>query len=377
MATLLQRLLAILGSLRVTVVGLLLLTTLTVWGTLYQAENGLFQAQERFYQSWWFWIAGVLPFPGAQTVMTVLFVNLGASIGLMALRKRLSIGFLATHIGLAMMLTAGGVTFYMGREAQLSLEEGAGSNVAISSQDWELSLLPVTPRPRRIVQALDAQSLKAGRRIPMPDGKTTMRVEQYFRNCMPEKEPVENPPQSSAGNTVLRRQAIDREPSQNYPGALLALERDGKVFARVLLWGGDMSPAIVELEDGPRAIGLRRQRLSLPATIELVDFKRELHPGTGIARSYSSDVLVRTSEEMKRKVLIAMNKPLRLHDFTFYQSSFSSSPGGREVSTLAVVRNSGRLIPYIATGLTGAGMILHFSGMLYLRLRRGRKEAAS
>lgn len=374
MSRLLKSTLAALASLKITVAGLLLLTALTVWGTLYQADHGLFQAQERFYQSWWFLAWGFLPFPGAQTVMTVMFVNLAASMGHMAVRKRLTAGFLATHLGLAMMLAAGGVTFYWGHNANLSLEEGWSSNVAISSDDWELSLMPATDRARRMVTAMDARDLKPGRRIRIPDGGTTLRVEQFYRNCSASSESVATPPQSVSGNTVLHRLPVANEPHENYPGALLAIENEGRVVSRVLLWGGDMGPAVVDFGDGPRALGLRRQRLPLPATIELVDFKRELHPGTGMARSYSSEVLVRTSAEMKRKVLVAMNKPLRLHGFTFYQSSFGSAPGGREISTFAVVQNHGRLIPYIATGLTGAGMVLHFSGMLVARLRRAKHK---
>ena len=99
-----QRMLAVLASLKVTVAGLLLLMILTIWGTLYQAEHGLYQAQERFYQSWFLWIWNLIPFPGAQTVMTVLFVNLGASVAYMALRRKLSVGFVTTHLGLALLL---------------------------------------------------------------------------------------------------------------------------------------------------------------------------------------------------------------------------------------------------------------------------------
>lgn len=379
MTAIAQRLLSILASLRLTVVGLILLTILTIWGTIYQAEFGLFLAQERFYESWFFLIGGVIPFPGGQLVMTALFVNLGASVAAMAIKRRLTIGFALTHLGLAMLLAAGAVTYYLGQEAHLSLEEGGASNVAVSSEDWELAILPANGPVRRMVTALDAGLLKAGQRIPLPDDSCTLRVEQYYRNAQPQTGGnSDRAPESVSGATSLKKQPLSKEPSENFPGTILAIEKDGKVQSRVLLWGGDGAPVVVELGDGPRAIGLRRERLPLPATIELVDFKRELHPGTGMAKSYSSQVFVRTGEAMKRKVLIAMNKPLRLNGFTFYQSSFSSAPDGREVSTFAVVQNHGRLIPYIATGLTGLGMVIHFAGLLISRIVHARrKEVAS
>ena len=373
----LTRLVAILASLRVTVIGLLLLLILTIWGTIYQAENGLYQAQERFYESWIFYVGGVIPFPGGQLVMTTLFVNLGASVLVMALRKRLTIGFALTHLGLAMLLSAGAITYYWGHEAHLSLEEGGASNVAVSSEDWELAILPANGPARRMVNALDASTLRAGARIPLPDSEATLRIEQYFRNCEPKMGDSPNPPQSVSGASSLTKRAPSHEPSQNFPGAIVSIEKGGKTLSRLLLWGGDDNPAVADLGDGPRAIGLRRTRLPLPATIELLDFRRELHPGSGIAKSYSSQVMVRTGESMSRKVLIAMNKPLRIHGFTFYQSSFSSSPMGREVSTFAVVENSGRLVPYIATGLTFVGLCIHFGIVLVRRISRTRSEASS
>lgn len=42
------------ASMKLTVVCLLLLTTLVVWGTLYQADHGLYQAQQKFFHSWFF-----------------------------------------------------------------------------------------------------------------------------------------------------------------------------------------------------------------------------------------------------------------------------------------------------------------------------------
>ena len=68
-----------LASVRISVVCLLLLLGLTAWGTVYQAEYGLYAAQTRFFYSWYFLVGGFLPLPGAQLVLWVLFFNLIAS----------------------------------------------------------------------------------------------------------------------------------------------------------------------------------------------------------------------------------------------------------------------------------------------------------
>jgi hypothetical protein len=105
-----------------------------------------------------------------------------------------------------------------------------------------------------------------------------------------------------------------------------------------------------------------------------MDFTKEFYPGSQIAKSFSSRVTVEDGE-LGRQVLISMNKPLRYRGSTFYQSSYQELPGGRETSTLAVVKNYGRLMPYIATAATVIGMCLHFIGMLVTRLARAPKPA--
>ncbi len=364
------RLLKGVGSLRVTVLGLFLLLVLTVWGTLYQAEHGLHGAQVRFYQSWFLLVRGVVPFPGAQSVMLLLFANLVASLVERGLRGTLRWGLGITHLGLLIMLAAGGVTFYLGKESQLSLVEGEGSNVAIAYNDWELALLPSPDSANRTTQALDVGSLRVGQTIALPDGRFAIRIDAYYRNAQASREALPQAPVNGLGYTALRAALSGKEGSAEVPGLLFSLLKDGRNLGSYLLWGGDSMGTAMDMEGRSQIVSLRRARLPLPAFIQLQDFKRELHPGSGVAKSYSSRVLVRTGQDSDRTVLISMNKPLRLRGFTFYQSSFASGPGGQELSTLSVVRNYGRLLPYIATGLTVAGMLIHFTGMLVTRLRR-------
>ncbi|MCA9408074.1 MAG: hypothetical protein KC733_05255, partial [Candidatus Omnitrophica bacterium] len=63
---------------------------------------------------------------------------------------------------------------------------------------------------------------------------------------------------------------------------------------------------------------------------------------------------------LKRQVLIYMNHPLRYKDYTFYQASYAIDKLSREYSTLAVVKNPGKFLPYFACFLTFAGLVIHF-----------------
>ena len=109
---------------------------------------------------------------------------------------------------------------------------------------------------------------------------------------------------------------------------------------------------------------LRHKRYPLPLTVKLIDFMKEVHPGTDVARSYKSKVEIE-SNGLNRETVIFMNNPLRYKNYTFYQASYSIDAQGRESSTLAVVRNSGRVLPYIASLTTFAGLVIHFLTMAF------------
>jgi hypothetical protein len=368
------------ASLRLTVVGLFLLMVLTIWGTLYQVDYGLYQAQHRFFQSWYFLAGGFFPFPGAQLVMAVLFANLLAAVVLLAIRGRMRMGLLLTHGGLLLMLAAGAVTFYLGDESHLTLFEGEGANVSQSYNAWELAVSSEASASGREITAVDARALPVGAGISFPTGAFEIQAEDYLPNSSASRRGAAGDGESQeyqngAGVAEVSPLPRSKEPGQELPALKLVVMRQGREHARLLLWGGDRAPTRVTVGDEVYAFELRRRRTPLPATIQLADFRKELHPGSGIARSYSSQVVVRPEQGPERKVLISMNKPLRLQNFTFYQSSYNTLPDGREASTLAVVKNYGRTMPYIATGVTVLGMTLHFLGRLALRARRvARRE---
>ena len=63
---------------------------------------------------------------------------------------------------------------------------------------------------------------------------------------------------------------------------------------------------------------------------------------------------------LQRQVRIYMNNPLRYKDYTVYQASYDTDDMGRQHSTLAVVKNFARVLPYIACFVVFLGLALHF-----------------
>ncbi len=130
----------IFSSVKITVVCLVLLFILTLWGTIDQVNNGLYLAQARFFNSLVFTFWGFIPFPGAQLVMWVLFINLICA-GLVRHQFRWSkAGIIITHTGLLLFFVAAFFTLHGVKESSITLMEGEASNVANAYHNWELSV---------------------------------------------------------------------------------------------------------------------------------------------------------------------------------------------------------------------------------------------
>ncbi len=111
----------------------------------------------------------------------------------------------------------------------------------------------------------------------------------------------------------------------------------------------------------------------LPFAVRLLDFQKSFHPGTEIPRRFASRVELRSAGG-RRQAVIAMNRPLRAGGYTFYQSAHEEDERG-ETSILAVVRNSGRWLPYIASALIFLGLAWHcLARIVAARARPGREK---
>jgi ABC-type transport system involved in cytochrome c biogenesis permease subunit len=111
---------------------------------------------------------------------------------------------------------------------------------------------------------------------------------------------------------------------------------------------------------------LRFKRNYKPYTIKLKDVRKEDYLGTDTPRDYSSFIILNDPSRsiVDQEQHIWMNNPLRYAGETFYQSSYHQLADGREFTTLAVVTNTGWMIPYVACMIVVVGMLAHFLGSL-------------
>ncbi len=362
------------ASLKLTVICLLLLSLLVIWGTVYQAEHGLYQAQQKFFSSWFFLLLGVVPFPGTVLIMFVLFFNL---LGAMFFRigfKLSKLGNLIIHLGFIILLVGGFFTFYFSEESSIILKEKEGTELSSSRSEWEIAVWK-GQNSEKDVYAYDIGKVKTGEIISFGDLGLSLKIKEYYKNCdaFSRNEGITTSDQvaNSSGIHLLKEKPASSEVEENIPGSVLDIETSQTSIPAqsILLYGDDPHPTVLKLANSDYFFWLRRKKIPLPLHITLLDFRMKMYPNSNIPKSYESQVSIKAQgeESMEREVVISMNKPLRFKDYTFFQSSYSIEPDGTEYSILAVVKNTGRLLPYVSTFMVFLGLLIHFLGMLLKR----------
>lgn len=356
------------ASVKITMACLALLFVLTLWGTVAQVDQGLYLAQERYFFSWYFLAGGIVPFPGAQLVMWILFINLVcASITRFVLKWSYT-GIWITHVGLLLYFAAAYVTFQLTEESNLSLIPGETKNVSSAYHNWELSFWRESESGKKSVTAVSEGALRPGKTVTLPEGNISVLVKTYFRNASaytaaPEEQIMKalNP----SGIRLLEPKPFDIEPERNIPGGVFTVSAGGQ-NTDVLLYGAEGRPAEIAAGDQTLSVQLRRRRSPLPLLLTLNKFEKEFYPNTDTPKSFHSYLTV-DHDGVKRDVEVYMNNPFRFKDYTFYQASYGVDEAGREFSTFAVVKNKRRLLPYIASGVTFLGLTVHFMMMAFAR----------
>jgi len=378
-------------SLRLTVVCLAFSIVLVFVGTVAQADEGLYIAQERYFKQWW--VVGVhlfgnhLPImlPGGYLIGVVLLVNLVAAHIRRFQWGWKKVGIHLTHAGIVVMLVGQLFTDMSQVESHLRFAEGEGKNFTESHKEHELVFIRDTADGKDEVVALPEEMIaKKGAALPLPlsgkSGEFEVRVKDYGINCQirqraPAMDKGEPPATQGAGSkaTVVPQPETKAMDSKNLPYAVIEIAQRGaaeKTPAETWL----VSPW---LADQKITVGGQEYRLAFRSTrfyfgrdlanepfqMTLLKTTHEVYPGTNIPKNFQSRVRVenKTTGE-NREVDIFMNSPLRYEGLTFYQYQMGRDEidQARGTSTLQVVRNPSWLAPYIGCIIVGIGMTWQF-----------------
>jgi hypothetical protein len=161
----------------------------------------------------------------------------------------------------------------------------------------------------------------------------------------------------------------------SFPGIITTIGKNPGLIPqkeKIVLFGGNLIPKFCVLNSDTVSITLKPHEIQLPFDIGLTRFEKENHPGTSDAKSFKSYLTI-TGSDINRDVVISMNRPFRYKSLTFYQSGFSQNNNVNGTS-LSVVDNSVRFVPYLSGFIVIAGLLINFIGMFVNSCKGLRKD---
>jgi hypothetical protein len=387
-------------SFKLATVVLVLMTVVTLLGTLGQVEHGLHAAKEKYFHSFLFTerIFGVpVLLPGGLVLMILLFVNMTLGAIVKVKKRWKGAGLLISHIGMLMLLAGGFVTWAFSTDGYRALYPGMSSNRVESYREWQLEILPLSKEgvaekawiyPAEYLETMQSDEQRIIHAESLP-------FDVVINGYSPNATPIPTSAPMAAGVTgkeidgfKLSPQKPSKEAEQNLPGCFLEIRpRDGGAPIEAMLWAGSYrfdpreKPMPFSFTVGDQLYGalLVKKSWTVPFTVKLDEFIFERHPGVMTARNYESRVTRVEEGQTDKPLEIKMNEPMRHAGFTFFQESFGpsgSQPGDEMFSQFAVANNPADQWPLYSLIVTGVGLGVHFLIMLVNFTTRSRQRHA-
>jgi hypothetical protein len=367
---LLDRLIKIFTSLKLTVACLALGMVLVLLGTLAQRYLGLYKAQNEFFRSFFlFWGPNgatwrIPVFPGGYLVGGVLLINLVAAHLKRFHLTRDKAGIWMVHLGLILLLVGQLGTDLLSRESALHLREGETRNYSEADRQAELVLMDTTQPDVDKVVAIPQKLLRKKKEITHPELPFVVRVKSFMPNSLVDNRPSDaaEPPPATEGigprAVVKELPRVTDTDHRDVPSAVIELVGSQGSLGTWLASEFIEQPQTFTYNSRSYSLALRPRRYYKPYSIQLLQFHHDVYAGTDIPKNFSSRIqLQRPDTGENREVLIYMNNPLRYAGETYYQASFDVDNKG---TILQVVHNPSWLTPYFSCILVGLGLVVQF-----------------
>ena len=365
-----------LSSLRLTVFLLGYSMVLIFIATVSQVHLGIHEVVEQFFRSWIAWwdvMPGKkvfsIPLPGGVLLGCFLIVNLLAAHGSRFRLNKGKAGMLLIHSGILLMLLSELFTGFLGKEAQMTVNEGQIMNYSTFPREVELAVIESTGDGMETVHAIPQSRLKEGAAFPFPG--FTLRIDRHFPNSEILEEAVVgdkfDPMRATAGVGVgyavrekPRETAMD---SPNLAASFVSVIPDGGDPLIRLLLSNVIAGEQSFIAGGKSwKMSIRQARFYHPFSFKLLDFSHDRYLGTNLPKNFSSKIrLLNPDTGEDREDLIYMNHPLRYQGITIYQAGFANND---TTTIFQVVKNPAWTLPYISCAMVAIGLLWVFSSHL-------------
>ena len=273
------------------------------------------------------------------------------------------------HIGVIVLVGGSLITTRYVQESAISLAEGQSTNTTYDFSTWKFIISLNGTRDGKPVQKVyqyPVAKLRKGKKIKLSPSPVTCTIENTYSNCKP---------QMSSDNrsiTGLIGLPPSVESGRDFPGVSFLIAAPGPNATGVMrhLHAESMASQSYTLGSDTVILSLQPHAIELPMRVTLSQFEAKWHPGTSKAKSFKTRLRL-FAKNLDREVSIEMNRPFRYESFTFYQMGYSGEKGSYS-STLAIVKNPFRYMPYVSSLIIVVGLLLHFLVKMWIELKKIR-----
>ena len=333
------------------------LMILLIIGTIAQKDIGLYLAHQKYFASFIVNLFGFLPFPGGYTLLTLMTIGLVLKLVIEPL-KLSKIGVTISHLGVLALLIGAGLSSFFSSEGNIIIKEKSFSNIVNDYFANEIVIYIIQDDTKQIIEKINFSNLSTSSIIKRNNLPFDLKIREKFINTdLVKRDKISDDLQGFAKIFKLVSKKSENNYEENIASISFEIIEDGKSNGLYSIF--ELMPIKQNfiVDNQQYQIEIQKKQTILPFKLTLDKFEKTTYPGTEKAKSYKSYLTI-TDQNLAWKAEISMNKPLRYKSYSFYQSSYINDEGNI-YTVLAVVKNVGRLFPYISTIIIAAGILLH------------------
>lgn len=326
-----------------------------VVGTIEQKNFGLNFVQDVYFNSMLIILFDRIPIPGGKLLLILICISLFFRLFFDKWKKKRS-GTIILHIGVLFLLFGAFVSNHLKIEGTIVLRENDYSNFFLRSDLYDFEILNKNTQKKYNEKIFVNDEDKF---VSMDDFNINIHKFKCNSSLLKRKKFLN----SSESVGLSRFFFINDSPS-------FVEQEENKIFLHFSIKTNHFKNEFLILEDdflnyetNNFKINVLKKYEVLPFNLYLSKFEKIMYEGTKKVKNYISNLIVESDEGLIWKTKVEMNKPLRINEYTLYQTSYLE--GSSRSTVLTIVKDTWNFYPYVATFFIFLGFVIHL--VLYLR----------
>ncbi len=324
------------SSIYVTIYCLVSAFIVLVYGTVYQAINGITVAEENIFSPYFLLLFNFIPFPGLKSIAYILILNL-LFILLFKIKPLLkNTGIILVCSGTIVALVGYCISDNFSNSYSAELKTGGKTSLATSKDKWELVIIKKkTGKNISDTITIGEKLLKNKKTINIENLNTTIEINRYYKNIR--KIDIKN-------NSIVKASNYNN-PQKNIPGIEIILI-NGVHKKKTVLHGSTYNHREINFSNNKFEIYLRKKQIHLPFYISLSKLQSD--------KSTTNVIKISTT---KRTIESYLSKPLWYKNYCIYKS-YNTQSNYDTFLPITITNNRLKYFPHISTAIIFIGLLI-------------------